>query len=90
MKRAIKQRARLPVSRSGQQETAQGNDRPARVYGERQESKGDPRSELQDLDSGIEAYGILEVMPDGFGFIRCGFPSWRKRRLRGSLPDPAV
>lgn len=41
----------------------EGNDRPARVYGERQESKGDPRSELQDLDSGIEAYGILEVMP---------------------------
>ena len=49
----------------------EGNDRPARVYGERQESKGDPRSELQDLDSGIEAYGILEVMPDGLGFIRC-------------------
>jgi len=24
-----------------------------------------------DLDSGIEANGILEVMPDGFGFIRC-------------------
>ena len=23
------------------------------------------------LDSGIEANGILEVMPDGFGFIRC-------------------
>ncbi|MDO4277417.1 MAG: transcription termination factor Rho [Lachnoclostridium edouardi] len=27
--------------------------------------------ELQELDSGIEANGILEVMPDGFGFIRC-------------------
>jgi transcription termination factor Rho len=24
-----------------------------------------------ELDSGIEANGILEVMPDGFGFIRC-------------------
>lgn len=32
---------------------------------------GDPRNDLQDLDSGIEANGILEVMPDGFGFIRC-------------------
>ncbi len=31
----------------------------------------DPKSELQELDSGIEANGILEVMPDGFGFIRC-------------------
>ena len=27
--------------------------------------------ELAELDSGMEANGILEVMPDGFGFIRC-------------------
>ena len=27
--------------------------------------------DLAELDSGIEANGILEVMPDGFGFIRC-------------------
>lgn len=27
--------------------------------------------DLQELDSGIDAEGILEVMPDGFGFIRC-------------------
>ena len=26
---------------------------------------------LKDLDSGISANGILEVMPDGYGFIRC-------------------
>lgn len=26
---------------------------------------------LADLDSGITANGILEVMPDGYGFIRC-------------------
>lgn len=25
----------------------------------------------QELDSGIAAHGILEVMPDGYGFIRC-------------------
>lgn len=31
----------------------------------------EPKADLQDLDSGIEANGILEVMPDGFGFIRC-------------------
>ena len=29
------------------------------------------QEELSDLDSGQEANGILEVMPDGFGFIRC-------------------
>ena len=27
--------------------------------------------EVAELDSGKEAQGILEVMPDGFGFIRC-------------------
>ena len=26
---------------------------------------------LMNLDSGITANGILEVMPDGYGFIRC-------------------
>lgn len=30
-----------------------------------------PSPELQELDSGIDACGILEVMQDGFGFIRC-------------------
>ncbi|MBE5855489.1 MAG: transcription termination factor Rho [Lachnospiraceae bacterium] len=27
--------------------------------------------EMAELDSGIRANGIIEVMPDGFGFIRC-------------------
>ena len=31
----------------------------------------DLKNEFQELDSGIEANGILEVMPDGYGFIRC-------------------
>ncbi len=30
----------------------------------------DPEKQ-QELDSGIEKNGILEIMPDGFGFIRC-------------------
>ena len=29
------------------------------------------KAELASLDSGAKADGILEVMPDGFGFIRC-------------------
>lgn len=32
---------------------------------------GAPEDTLKDLDSGITANGILEVMPDGYGFIRC-------------------
>ncbi len=39
------------------------------------EAEGAPASEgatpPDDLDSGMKAHGILEVMPDGFGFIRC-------------------
>ncbi|GLC83101.1 transcription termination factor Rho [Lacrimispora brassicae] len=58
---------------------AQGNNaEPSPRYEARQETvseepRGDfqPSPELQELDSGIEAHGILEVMPDGFGFIRC-------------------
>ncbi len=38
---------------------------------EEQKPDFQPSPELQELDSGIEAHGILEVMPDGFGFIRC-------------------
>ncbi len=37
---------------------------------ENAEENGEFRDELQALDSGIIAQGILEVMPDGFGFIR--------------------
>lgn len=29
------------------------------------------KTDFQELDSGVEANGILEVMQDGFGFIRC-------------------
>ena len=37
---------------------------------ERPETRQEPRQETSTLDSGQEACGILEVMPDGFGFIR--------------------
>lgn len=36
----------------------------------RPETRQEPRQETGTLDSGQEACGILEVMPDGFGFIR--------------------
>ncbi len=37
---------------------------------EKRNNKPDP-SEIEELDSGIVADGILEVLPDGYGFIRC-------------------
>ena len=36
----------------------------------RPETRQEPRQETSTLDGGQEACGILEVMPDGFGFIR--------------------
>ncbi len=51
--------------------------RPAEPAGERsgrgnsRESAEQSRSEMEQLDSGIVANGILEVLPDGYGFIRC-------------------
>ena len=43
----------------------------ASATAESSEEPKSPKEELTDLDSGIEANGILEVMSDGFGFIRC-------------------
>lgn len=37
----------------------------------RSDASGIAGQDMAELDSGIEANGILEVMPDGFGFIRC-------------------
>lgn len=61
-----------------QSQNGQGTEirQEARQNGSLQENSvsapaSDPKVELQELDSGIEANGILEVMPDGFGFIRC-------------------
>ena len=33
--------------------------------------KTEEEKTIEELDSGLSAHGILEVMPDGFGFIRC-------------------
>ena len=43
----------------------------ASATAESSEEPKSPKDELTDLDSGIEANGILEVMSVGFGFIRC-------------------
>ena len=47
------------------------SSRPEHNRSEAGEEDGGMKSELEVLDSGVKANGILEVMPDGFGFIRC-------------------
>ena len=53
-------------SRGDYQQRAENQTR-----GEYQSRNEEGKTDFQELDSGIEADGILEVMPDGFGFIRC-------------------
>ncbi len=47
--------------------------KPAPAHNEEQDTKpvADEEDNHNELDSGVAAYGILEVMPDGYGFIRC-------------------
>ncbi|MCL2718179.1 MAG: transcription termination factor Rho [Lachnospiraceae bacterium] len=52
--------------RASQANTEKGETAPS--LSERPERREDFQTEL---DSGIIAHGILEVMPDGYGFIRC-------------------
>lgn len=54
--------------------SSQDNPHPADQEPERQRPaarENGMKPELSSLDSGAKADGILEVMPDGFGFIRC-------------------
>ena len=68
----ISQREQAQREQISQREQAQ--QRPAREPRETRENKGESAAAdetISNLDSGIMANGILEVMPDGDGFIRC-------------------
>lgn len=57
-----------------EEDKAQGKDvEPKPILTKAGEAKEETIEEKfpQDLDSGVSAHGILEVMPDGYGFIRC-------------------
>lgn len=60
-----------PQSNSSNNSSNSNNNQPQsqRPYNPAPVAEGP--QDLPELDSGIEADGILEVMPDGFGFIRC-------------------
>lgn len=60
------------LEESSQAEPKQASSRPApERRGYQGESSDRAFIDMKELDSGISAEGILEVMPDGFGFIRC-------------------
>ena len=73
-----KQREQTPQREQAQREQTpqreQAQQRPAREPREGRENpkeSGAVDETISNLDSGIMANGILEVMPDGYGFIRC-------------------
>lgn len=56
----------------GRNEGSQSKGTNERTEGKTEEQqRSEEEKTLAELDSGIAASGILEVMPDGFGFIRC-------------------
>ena len=69
-----KQREQTPQREQAQREQIsqreQAQQRPAREPRETREGTAADET-ISNLDSGIMANGILEVMPDGYGFIRC-------------------
>lgn len=72
------QREQTPQREQAQREQTpqreQAQQRPARETREGRENpkeSGAVDETISNLDSGIMANGILEVMPDGYGFIRC-------------------
>ena len=55
------------------QNTQPQNAQPQNTQAQAMQNSADaaPANDGTELDSGVRAHGILEVMPDGFGFIRC-------------------
>lgn len=64
-----------------EQKSSEGREKPRRTEAREEENRGEAEEKetaqesaplaRDELDSGIAANGILEVMPDGYGFIRC-------------------
>lgn len=62
---------RTPEQRTSEQRTTEQKQYDARQYDQRQDGKLPLQNEYNpELDSGKVANGILEVMPEGYGFIR--------------------
>lgn len=58
------------LNQSSYQQSQESSERSVR-QDTRTDAAVTSNQDMAELDSGIEANGILEVMPDGFGFIRC-------------------
>lgn len=68
-----RQTADISAKAAAQQEqSSQSQEKKDGSEQDRRDAEGGELSkDKESLDSGIQAHGILEVMPDGYGFIRC-------------------
>lgn len=68
-----RQTADISAKAAAQQEqSSQSQEKKDGSEQDRRDAEGSELSkDKESLDSGIQAHGILEVMPDGYGFIRC-------------------
>ena len=71
MERAERQDRPERMERTERQERPERMERTEQRQETRQDAISLTSQDMAELDSGIEANGILEVMQDGFGFIRC-------------------
>lgn len=60
---------RMLVEDKKEKEAKQDHSKPAEHTAKTKEQSKEP-VDMEGLDSGVAAHGILEVLPDGFGFIR--------------------
>ncbi len=66
----MENRSDRPENRSDKQDSHQNQNQAREMRPRRPDGEG--RDDINsELDSGVTADGILEVMPDGYGFIRC-------------------
>lgn len=69
--RPVERPIERPIERLAESQTERTGERPADKATERPAETREKYEDRQELDSGQSAHGILEVMPDGYGFIRC-------------------
>ena len=64
-------RTKTPVEGGTNGDVKRTEEHMPRNYGTKERGTGENMQNLDQLDSGETKEGILEVMPDGYGFVRC-------------------
>lgn len=66
-----KSEEKVELPKEKQEDTVENRNFESRQENRQHENKKAPLQDMEQLDSGETKEGILEVLPDGYGFIRC-------------------